>query len=126
MMFKRNLAWRQIDQQEEIATGRFILQIGAKTDKKDSEFLTAASEPAPTMIKRAKMGEIGSVDLSASDLSLFIEHEVHYTTDTQRKTKRWSEGHLWYDSGSCKVFDEDGKQIFMYPSLHLCNYTINL
>lgn len=111
MMFKRHLAWRQIDEQEELATARFIFQIGAHRDGPLES--TVAAPVKPEKYNKRTSGK-EEVELSSVDLSLFMEHSINYTTDTQKKTKKWCDGHLWYETGLCKIFDEDGKEIYKY------------
>lgn len=43
---------------------------------------------------------------------MFMEFECRYTTDIMKRTKRWSDGLLWYTGGECKIFDEEEKLIF--------------
>jgi LPS O-antigen subunit length determinant protein (WzzB/FepE family) len=110
ILFKRHVLWRQIDEQEELATARFIFQIGAH---REGPIETAAigSETKPAKHYKQTDG-IEEVELSEADLRLFVEHSASYTADTQKKAKTWLDGHLWYESGICKVFDEDGKEIY--------------
>lgn len=110
LLLKRHVSWRQIDEQEELATVRFIFQIGAHLDGPTKPAAIASETNSQKPCKR--MSGIEEVELSQADLSLFVEHSASYTTDTQKKAKTWQEGHLWYESGICKVFDEDGKEIY--------------
>lgn len=68
-------------------------------------------QPEPLQ-KRSKEAE-PEIVLSEEDQKVFIEHAAYYTEDKKKKNnKRWAEGMLWYDSGMCKIFDEDGKEIY--------------
>lgn len=114
-MFRRSVKWRQIDNQEEITTARFIIQINEICDSifeaSNDENANANIKPAP---KQRKMSDDEEIVLSVEDQNLFVEHVVFYTADKMKKSKRWSEGLLWYDSGTCSIFDEDGKLMYKY------------
>lgn len=111
-IFKRNLAWRQIDDQEAIATARYVFQIGSVRARPEGVKQEDAPAAASIGSKRRNPFDGPSEAISAEDSCLFMEYALHYTADVNKSKKQYAEGHLWYDGGEVKFFDEDGKMMY--------------